>query len=370
MSSLYEQLAGLTPEQRAHLERRLAERGIDLTRGSEGIRPRRGDEPLPLSFAQARLWFVQQLDPNSAAYNAGSALRLHGSLDIGALRTALHAIVARHESLRTRFVAGEHGTPEQIIDPDAHIELPVNELPGGDSDEAALSEQVATLLREPFDLDGALLRFALIRIADDDHLLVVVAHHIICDRWSLMVFLRELTAGYRASLSGTTAELPDLPVQYADWAIWQRDRLQGERLEGLLEYWRERLEGPLPYVELPTDHALPAVASYRGAQHALRLDADVVKGLRELSGRHRVSLFTLLLAAFKVLLLRYSGSTDIIVGTEVANRDRTEATGLIGLLVNTLVLRSDLSGDPTFDALLGRVHDTVVGALKNQEPRA
>lgn len=367
MSSLYEQLAKLTPEQRALFEQRLAEKGIDSGRNQEAIQPREQDDYLPLSFAQQRLWFVQQLEPESAAYNAGSALRLRGALDTDALHNALQHIVSRHESLRTCFVRNHEGKPEQQIEAEANITLPVIDLAVSEHASEAMQQAVSELMQEPFDLSRPPLRFGLYRITDDDHLLAIVTHHIISDRWSVMVFLRELTALYQGMVDNTPVELPSLAVQYADWALWQQQRLQDERLDNLLDYWQNRLAAPLPYLELPTDHALPPVASSRGATHDIVYDRELSDALKALASRSKVTLFTLLLTAFKTLLMRYSGSTDVIVGSEVANRDRPEAAGLIGLLVNTLVMRSDLSGDPGFDELVNKVHETVLGALKHQD---
>ncbi|MEM9173789.1 MAG: amino acid adenylation domain-containing protein [Myxococcota bacterium] len=370
-ASLFDELAKLSPEQRARFEARLAERGLATAATRSGIPPRDPHAAIPLSFAQKRLWFVQQFDPDNRAYNAGSAMRLGGSLDAAALERALGTIVARHESLRTRFVPGESGQPEQKIDPPKAPDLPRIDLSGHAAGDATVRAAVREPLERPFDLASPPLRFALIRLAPEEHLLVVVTHHIISDRWSVSVFLRELIALYHAETraDGQTgpAELEALPVQYADWAAWQRDQLQGERLDGLLDYWTARLAGPLPLLDLPTDRSLPSVATNAGAQSPLVFDADLVDGLKKLAAARRVSLFVLLLAGFKALLHRYSQATDVIVGSEVANRDRPETTNLIGLLVNTLVLRTDLSGDPSFGTLLERVKETVLGGLQHQD---
>lgn len=367
MSSLYEQLAELTPEQRILFEKRLAEKGIHTGRSEDTIQPRAEGEALPLSFAQQRLWFVQQLEPESAAYNAGSALRLRGQLDTDALHSTLQQIVARHESLRTCFVRNTEGKPEQRIEDQAEVKLPQIDLSLSTHAQQVMRQAVTELMQQPFDLTKPPLRFALYRIAEDDHLLAIVTHHIISDRWSVMVFLRELTSLYQGIISGETIKLPALAIQYADWSLWQQQRLKGERLDELLQYWTTRLAAPLPYVELPTDHALPAVASSSGASHDIKYDKQLSDALKSLASSNKVTLFTLLLTAFKTLLMRYSGNTDIIVGSELANRDRAEAVGLIGLLVNTMVMRSDLSGDPTFKELIPRINDTVLGALKHQD---
>ncbi|MBB84106.1 MAG: non-ribosomal peptide synthetase [Deltaproteobacteria bacterium] len=365
--SLFDELAKLSPEQRARFEKRLAEKGLATGATRTAVARRDPDATIPLSFAQQRLWFVQQFDPENSAYNAGSAMRLGGPLDVAALERALGTIVARHESLRTCFVPGASGQPEQRIEPPKPPDLPCIDLSGRPLESETVRTAVRERLAAPFDLEAPPLRFALVRTGPEEHLLVVVTHHIISDRWSVSVFLRELVTLYHADVQGNEAELAELPVQYADWAAWQREQLEGDRLEGLIDYWTTRLEGPLPMVELPTDRSLPSVATNAGAQLPLLFDTELVAGLKQLAAARRVSLFVLLLAGFKALLHHYSQATDVIVGSEVANRDRPETANLIGLLVNTLVLRTDLSGDPAFSTLLDRVKDTVLGGLQHQD---
>ncbi|MEM7401115.1 MAG: amino acid adenylation domain-containing protein [Pseudomonadota bacterium] len=367
MSSLFEQLAELTPEQRAQFEKRLAERGVVTSQQSHAISARDTSKETPLSFAQQRLWFVQQFDSNNSAYNAGSALRLRGPLNVNALNQALTKIIERHESLRTAFVRAKNGQPEQRILNPSQINLEALDASMDINNESGLDLVIQKVLQEPFDLSKPPLRLALYKLNDADHLFIIVTHHIISDRWSVMVFLRELTLLYRSIVSNAKIELPALPIQYADWSVWQRQQLTGVKLSKLLAYWHEQLKNPLPYLELPTDFTLPAIASHQGAQLPFQLDTDLSNQLKTLASNYQVSLFSLLLSAYKTLLYRYTNSVDIVVGSEVANRDKSETTGLIGPLVNTLVLRSDLSGNPKFSELLKRVHQTVVDGLEHQQ---
>ncbi|MEB3357179.1 MAG: amino acid adenylation domain-containing protein [Synechococcales bacterium] len=387
MTNLFQQLSTLSPEQRALFEQKLAERGLRSPQ-SISISPRRHTDPPPLSFAQQRLWFIQQLDPANITYNVASALRLWGPLNIPVLEQTLNALIERHETLRTTFNTTADNQPIQVVQPFQLVPLSVIDLrPSvrrlGETEwnlaglkwlgfAAALpnlqepEDWITALTQEPFDLTQPLLRLALLHLDEQDHLLVLATHHIVCDRWSVMVFLREMTVLYAAFLQGKPSPLPPLPIQYGDWAIWQRQQLQGERLETQLTYWKKQLGGELPVLELPYDRPRPAVSTYQGAQHPLTLSPELAAALKALSTRSNVTLFTLLLTAFKVLLHRYSQQEDILVGSEIANRDRLETEGLIGLLVNTLVLRSDLSGNPRFCDLLEQVRETVLGALAHQ----
>jgi len=388
MTNLFQKLSTLSPEQRALFEQKLAERGLQSPQNAS-IPRRPATEHPPLSFAQQRLWFIQQLDPQNTAYNVASVLRLRGELHIPVLEQTLNALIERHETLRTSFATTADNQPIQVVQPFQPILLPVIDLrqstrrlgepewnPAGLESlgfAAALpnlqepEDWIAALTQEPFDLTQPLLRLALLQLDEQDHLLVLTTHHIISDRWSVMVFLREMTVLYDAFLGGQSSPLPPLPIQYGDWAAWQRQQLQGERLETQLAYWKDRLGGELPVLELPCDRPHPAVPTYRGAQQPLTLSPELSAALKTLSARSNVTLFTLLLTAFKVLLHRYSQQVDIVVGSDIANRDRIETEGLIGLLVNTLVLRSDLSGNPRFCDLLAQVRETVLGALAHQD---
>ncbi|OJH38589.1 non-ribosomal peptide synthetase [Cystobacter ferrugineus] len=323
----------------------------------------------PLSFSQQRLWFLDQLEPGTPLYNVAAALRLEGALDVRALETALKSVVARHESLRTTF--GERGgEPFQRIHASLPPELTVLDWRGRPAHEAhaALQEACVSESLRPFELSrGPLVRALLVRMEDTAHVLQLTMHHIVSDGWSMGVLVREVGALYEAEVAGRTAPLPALPLQYADYACWQREHLQGERLAAGLEYWRNRLGGAPRALELPTDRPRPPVQSFRGARHTFALPAELTRALQTLSEREGATLFMTLLAGFQAVLARYSGQDDIVVGSPIANRTRAETEGLIGFFVNTLALRTDLSGDPTFRELLGRVKDSALGAYAHQD---
>ena len=335
------------------------------------LRPaeRKDGDPVELSFAQQRLWFLDRLEPGSGFYNIPVALRLKGKLDVPALERTLNDIVARHESLRTRFASVE-GQPVQVIDPPAARPLLVLDLSAlaperAEAEAAALRDAEARL---GFDLvEGPLLRVKLARLSGDEHLLLLTMHHIIADGWSMSILVREVAALYEAHRGGPAAELPPLRLQYSDYAIWQRRYLSGEVLEGQLSYWREQFAGAPAVLELPSDRPRPPVQSFRGAALSFRCGAELSETVRACARREGVTTYMLLLAAFKVLLHRYSGESDLIVGTPIANRNRVEVEGLIGFFVNTLAMRTQVGGDPTFRELLGRVREVVLGAYAHQE---
>ncbi|WP_164014774.1 non-ribosomal peptide synthase/polyketide synthase [Pyxidicoccus trucidator] len=329
--------------------------------------PRNG--PLPLSFAQQRLYFLEQLAPGGATYHVPLVVRLEGALDANLLRESLREVVRRHEALRTTF-AMEDGHPVQVISPELALDMPVVDLTGlspEDRDTEAERRAKEEALR-PFDLhQGPLVRATLLRLAPEVHALLLSMHHIVSDGWSQDVFQRELSAVYAALRSGGTATLPPLPVQYADFAVWQREWLSGVVREKHLAWWREQLAGPLPVLELPADHARPQVWSHRGGRLRVLLPRTLSGHVEALAQREGVTHFMLLLAAFQVLLMRHTGQEDVLVGTPVAGRNRREVEGLIGFFVNTLVLRGDLSGAPTFRELLGRVRERCLGAYAHQD---
>ncbi|MET0395626.1 MAG: amino acid adenylation domain-containing protein, partial [Longimicrobiaceae bacterium] len=325
--------------------------------------------PLPLSFAQERLWFIDRMEPGSAAYNIPVARRLGGALDVAALERALGEIVRRHETLRTTF-ADADGSPVQVIAPSGGFALPVEDLSAaGEADrEAALGRRAGDEARRAFDLSaGPLFRAALLRLGAGDHVLLLSMHHIVSDGWSMGVLFRELSTLYAAYREGLESPLPEPGVQYADYAVWQREQLAGEALERQLAYWRERLAGAPELLELPTDHPRPAVQSFRGADERVQLPPEVLERLRALGRREGATLYMVALGAFQALLSRYSGSEDVVVGSPVAGRGRGEVEGLIGFFVNTMVLRTDLSGDPSFRELVGRVRRVTLGAYEHQE---
>nr|WP_276323079.1 condensation domain-containing protein [Streptomyces sp. S501] len=339
-------------------------RGAAATAPSDGITraPRGG--PLPLSFAQQRLWVLDQLSPGSTAYLMTAALRLSGPLDTGALRGALDALVARHEVLRTRYpVVG--GDPVQVIDAPAPVDLAEEDLTGLDpQDRAGRLAALGTSGRQPVDLaDGPVVRAVLARCAAEEHTLFVTVHHIAADGWSEDLLVRELTERLRQP-AGPEPSAPAL--QYADFAVWQRARLGEDRLEDGLGYWRRRLAGVAP-LELPTDRPRPAVRDDTGAVAPFTVPAEVAARLSRLARERGATPFMATLAAFKVLLSRYTGSTDIAVGTPVSGRDRAEAQQMLGLFLNTLVLRTDLSGDPGFGEVLTRLREGALDDYGHQE---
>jgi amino acid adenylation domain-containing protein len=324
---------------------------------------------LPLSFAQQRLWFLDQYEPGSALYNVPRAVRLGGALDADALERALTELVRRHEILRTTFTTVD-GSPAQVVSPAARATIGATDLSalGGDEREREARRVVAEEAGRPFDLArGPLLRATLIRLGAREHVLCLVTHHIVSDGWSLDVLVREVAALYEAFADGRPSPLAELPVQYADYAVWQRGRLSGGELERQLAYWREQLAGVPPILELPTDRPRPVVSTASGEARWVTLGEPLAVSLKELSRREGVTLFMTLLAAFQALLARYTGQTDIVVGTPVTHRPHTALEGLVGFFVNTLALRADLSDDPSFRALLARARETALGAYAHQD---
>ena len=320
-------------------------------------------QPLPLSYAQERQWFLWQLQPDSAAYNIPLALRLRGSLDVPALERSFNALIERHESLRTRFVQQDRQAL-QIIDTYAALTLRVEPL----ADESLIADAVQTEAQEPFDLQqGPLLRVKLLQLAADDHLLLLTQHHIISDGWSMQVVVEELIELYGAYGQGKVAQLPALPIQYADYAQWQRQWMAVGEEQRQLAYWRDRLGGEQPLLELPTDRPRPAVQDHRGARLDIELDSELSSALRQLAQREGTTLFMLLLASFQALLHRYSGQRDIRVGVPVAGRNRMETERLLGLFVNTQVLRAEVDGQASFVELLGQVKQAAIEAQAHQE---
>ncbi|HHK3014645.1 TPA: amino acid adenylation domain-containing protein, partial [Pseudomonas aeruginosa] len=325
-------------------------------------------ERIPLSYAQERQWFLWQMDPQSAAYNIPSALRLRGELDVEALSASLGAIVERHQSLRTVFVEDEQldGFRQQVL---ASVDVPVPVTLAGDDDaQAQIRAFVESETQQPFDLrNGPLLRARLLRLAADDHVLTLTIHHVAADGWSMRVLVEELIALYGARRQCVEATLPDLPIQYADYAIWQRHWLEAGERERQLEYWMTRLGGGQSVLELPTDRQRPALPSYRGARHELQLPQALGRQLQALAQREGTTLFMLLLASFQALLHRYSGQDEIRVGVPVANRNRVETERLIGFFVNTQVLRADLDAQMPFLDLLQQTRVAALGAQSHQD---
>ena len=328
-----------------------------------------GGGDFPLSFAQQRLWFLDQLDPGTSAYTIAARRRFHGPLDVAALADAFTGLVRRHESLRTTFPS-QNGEPVQRISDPAPVTLDIIDLqrvPQGERAAAAL-RIAQEKVRRPFDLaNGPLFRPVLIALGLEEHDLIVMVHHIVADGWSLGILARELTTLYEAGRARRPASLPELPIQYADYALWQRQWLAREQLERQRRYWRERLGGQLAALELPTDHPRSRRPTVAGAGHEFALPRPLADRLRVLSRNQQATLFMTLLAAFKVLVTRYSGQEDVLVGTPVANRNRIELESVIGFFANTLILRTSLTGDPTFRELLARVREACLGAYAHPD---
>jgi amino acid adenylation domain-containing protein len=328
------------------------------------------DHALPLSFPQERLWFLDRLAPGNPFYNIPLRTRLSGALDVGVLARTFGEIVRRHEVLRTHYQVDDGGRPVQVIDPAGPFHLPVVDVsalpvPVGEEEALRLAREEAA---RPFDLErGPLLRGHLVRLAESEHAALLTLHHIAGDGWSLGVLIREIGAIYEAFCRSRPAPFPELPVQYADYAVWQRGWLQGEVLESQLATWRRRLAGAPPFLEIPTDRPRPELPRHRGGRHRLLLSSGIAGALRRLCRRERTSLFMALLGAFQVLLSRLSGSLDISVGTPFSGRTRLETESLVGFFVNTLVLRTSLAGAPGFHELLGRVREVALEADAHQD---
>ncbi|HEY3567953.1 MAG TPA: amino acid adenylation domain-containing protein, partial [Thermoanaerobaculia bacterium] len=373
MVDLEDALKGLTPRQRDLLLRRLGKApGTRPEAAPDGIarlpRGPEGEGTFPPSFAQQRLWFLDRLEPGSASYNLPVVIAASGPLDAAALEASLRAIVRRHEALRTTFETRAEG-PVQAVHSRMEVPLPavdLRALPAGARETEALR-----LAREeaerPFDLArGPLLRAALVRLGQEDWRILLTLHHIVSDGWSMGVLVEEIAALYPALRAGEAPRLPELPIQYADYAVWQRQRLQGELLESQLAFWRRRLAGA-PVLQLPTDHPRPPVQRFHGRHQHRRLDAGRIAPFRALCRREGATLFMGMLAAFQALLARHAGVDDLVVGTPVAGRERRETEGLIGFFLNSLVLRGDLTADPPFRELLDRTRRATLEAFAHQE---
>jgi non-ribosomal peptide synthetase component F len=327
------------------------------------------DQELPLSFAQQRMWVLDQVEPGNCSYNVRRMIQLTGPLNVEALQQTLNKIVERHESLRATFQTAD-GLPAQVIAPTLNLSISPVDL--SSVSQAEQRRETDRLIRReaevPFDLaKGPLIRATLVRLGEREHLLLVTMHHIVTDGWSMGVFFAELRILYGAISQGKSSPLPDLPIQYADYAVWQRGRLQGEALERQLSYWKRQLAGAPALLKLPTDRPRPARRSYRGARQLIELSGGLSRSLKELSRREGVTLYMTLLAAFKILLSHCSRQRDIVVGSPIANRDQVEVERLIGLFINTLVMRTNLEGDPTLREVLMRVKETALGAYAYRE---
>ncbi|HEX6731691.1 MAG TPA: condensation domain-containing protein, partial [Pyrinomonadaceae bacterium] len=369
MTDVSKLIAQLSPEHLQLLFERLEPKREDVSRVQIRPRGREGDNVFPLSYGQQRYWFLQRLEPDSAAYNVPTAVRLTGTLNVPALEQSLNEIVRRHEVLRSSFQVVD-GQPVQVIAPELELKfqlINLDQLPGGER-EAEVWRLSAEEAQRVFDLsDDALLRAVLLRVSEHEHVLLLTTHHIICDKWSHGLFMQELAAGYAAFANGGKPLLPNLPVQYADFVLWQREQLQGEALEKLLSYWKEKLTGAPACLDLPTDYPREDGRVYRAARHELRIDRDLTLKLKALSQREDATLFMILMTVFKILLYRFTEQEKIVIGFLSANRNRPEIDGLIGQFANTLVIQSGLWAGQSFRELLSFIHEETLGAYAHQD---
>lgn len=380
MNDMQSQFATLSPEQRRLLELLAHKQATQATEetsptDSRSIPLRSGSGLAPLSFGQQRLWLLDQFQPGSIFYNMPQVMQLEGPLDTQALELSLDQILRRHEILRTTF-ANVDGEPAQVVAPELHLALErtsVEDQPAAERETAALQLVIAAA-QQPFDLArGPLVRGLLVRLGEQSHILALTLHHIVFDGWSMGILLREIAALYQSFVTGATAPLdPEgtpLPIQYADYAAWQRERLQGERLERQLAFWKEELDGKVAALDLPTDRPRATGPSFtaNGAKLPLHIPRPLTDALTELSKQEGGTLFMALLAAFQTLLHRYSGQQNILVGSPIANRNQDELEGMIGFFNNMLVLHGDMRSDPTFRELIGRVRTTTLRAYEHQE---
>ena len=367
-TEIAERTARLSAAKRLLLEKRL--RGERSGTGpSQIIRRRDRDAPAVLSFAQQRLWFIDQFEGATPFYNNPVAVRISGALKKEVLKQTLSEIVRRHEILRTHF-AEVDGKALQIVSPATPLQIPITDLSELSEDErgpTAVQLAVAEAAA-PFDLStGPLIRVKLIRLTVVEHIVLLTLHHTVTDRWSTGVLIKEVATLYEAFRQGQASPLAELEIQYADYAAWQREWLQGEVLEEQLRYWHAQLRGKLPVVEFPSDRPRPSVQSFRGERCSMKVSSQLVESLNALSRQEGATLFMTLLTAFQILLYRYTGTADVLVGTTIANRNRSETEKLIGFFANTLVLRTDVSGEPTVAEILRRVREVCLGAYAHQD---
>ncbi|WP_163011609.1 condensation domain-containing protein, partial [Pseudomonas viridiflava] len=362
MHQLLDSVKSLSPRERKALAVLLKRQGVNLY-GVTPIFPRETQEPAALSFAQQRQWILWQLEPHSAAYNIPLALRLHGPLNIEALRRSIEALIERHETLRTTFEQqGDEAL--QVVHPASAFLLSVDRLADGQSVQDYVDHEV----QQPFDLQhGPLLRVRLLQVADEEYVLVLTQHHIVSDGWSMPIMVEELLQGYQAISLGRAIEREPLPIQYADYAIWQRNWLEMGEQARQLEYWKNQLGDQSPVLELPTDRPRPVTRNPHGARLNVELDAALLNRLKVLAREQGITLFMVLLASFQTLLHRYSGQDDVRVGVPIANRNRSEAERLIGFFVNTQVLKAEFSAQTTVAQLLQQIKQTAVQAQAHQD---
>jgi hypothetical protein len=370
--SIREQLAGLSPAKRALIELTLLKKKAASGEPKQLISRRPAGLPAPLSFYQQGLWVLNQLMPNTSLYHVPKGMRLTGELNISTLKQALDYLVARHEALRTSFTTCD-GVPVQVVRELLTLDLPLFDL--STMPETAREAETRRVLVEeacrPFDLStGPLIKACLLRLDEREHILLITMHHIVTDGWSMGIFERELTLLYEAFINAQPSPLPELPVQYPDYALWHREWFQGPVYESQLAYWKNVFKTEPPVIELPADHPRPSLQAhrvFRGVKRKLPLSKDLTRKLKELSQKEESTLFMVLLAAYQTLLHRYTGEDDIVVGSPIAGRCLAETEQLIGLFINALALRVDLSGDPSFRELIARVKEVALGAYAHQD---
>jgi len=369
MSDLQKRLEKLSPAQRELVLKKLQAQKQNLKPQAKvpAIAPVSRDQPIPLSWNQQRLWFLEQLEGSSSTYNIPAAVELVGNLNLTALEQAIQEIVRRHEVLRTNFTSKD-GLPVQQIAPELKLHIAVIDLKSDTEGDEEVKERALAEAQKPFDLaKEPLLRVTLLRRSPSSHVLLLTMHHIISDGWSMGILITELSQLYRAFSFQAPSPLPELPFQYADFAVWQRQWLSGETLETQLNYWKETLSGAPELLELPTDRSRPPLQNFRGSSIEFNLSAELTKKLQILAEKSGATLFMILFSALATLLYRYTAQEDICIGTPIANRNRAETESLIGFFINTLVLRADLTGDPSFSELLARVRQKAIDAYDRQD---
>src|SRR2546429_5887705 len=371
-SNLTQQLAALSPAKRSLLELRLMRKNRRQSAQSMTIPRQPNRESAPLSYNQQGLWVLNQLMPGTSLYHTPMAVRLTGNLDVPALKDALDMLIARHDALRTTFGIMD-GSPKQLVAKSLALEMPIIDLieisqPDRDAEAKRLLQEEAG---RPFDLSqGPLIRSVLLRLGEREHILLVTTHHIVTDGWSIGIFQRELSELYEAVVDERPSSLPQLPIQYTDYSVWQRDWFEGDVYQSQLAYWKKQFATLPPVLELPADHPRPSVQAYRafrGAQHTISLSKQLSHDLKQLCREENVTLFMTLMAAFQVLLHRYTGEDDIVVGTPIAGRQMPETEDLIGLFINMLAMRTSISGELKLRDLLGRVKEVALGAYAHQD---
>jgi hypothetical protein len=372
MKDLSERISALSPEQRALFEARLKKKGMEAGKAiprAQAITKRKQLNFCPLSHDQERLWAIDREEPGNTAYNIYTASRLRGPLNVAVMERAINEIIRRHEILRTTFAAVD-GRPVMVIAEELKVTLQVDDLtplPEGDREREAV-RRVNHEAGRPFDLArGPLVRVGLLRLTADAHVLHMTMHHTITDRWSAAIIEQELGVLYDAFMKGEPSPLPEATIQFADFAAWQREWLQGEELESQLSYWRDKLAGAPLVLNLPADHPRPAAQTFRGARERVLLRPDLLAALKAMSRREGATMFMTALAAYNLLLYRWSGQRDILVGLTVSNRERPESVGMIGYLLNMVALRTELSGEMSFRSLLKQVREAALGAFAHQD---